>query len=171
MGTDPNYRGGAYHGQRMDGRGGGASYGRYRFEHGRELGQHGGVRGRNTGAGQLRPAPRATPSGPMDGPRPRSRGGRPGYGSRSPQGSSLWGSENRPFYDRDFPPQRPSPRGRQWGQRVRMSSGDRGGPGGNGGRRRGMNAASRPQRYDQQFNRFGGFRSSGFSEGYFGAHS
>jgi hypothetical protein len=43
--ADPNWRGG-YHGGRMSGGPGQASYGWYRAEHGRDLGGHGGIDGR-----------------------------------------------------------------------------------------------------------------------------
>jgi hypothetical protein len=73
MGQDPNYRGGRYLGERFDESGASAPYGRYRAEHADELGSYGGARGRRTGAGMMREAPRSQPSGPFA-PPPRGGG-------------------------------------------------------------------------------------------------
>jgi hypothetical protein len=174
MGMDPNYQGGQYRGQRFEEQNGGAAYGRYRAQHGWELSEHGGPRGDRTGMGQLRRPPPSRPSGPIGGPRPRNPGGEQGYNGRSPQGSRVWGAENRP-YDRSFRNDVVrQARGNVGRRGVEMSSGrppmpQQGRPRGpnQGGYR--MADSSRGLRYDGNFGRYGGFRSGGFSEGFLGS--
>jgi hypothetical protein len=176
MGMDPNYRGDGYGGQRMHRGDDRAAYGRYREEHARELAPHGGPRGRNTGAGQLREFGPTRPTGPE--PMVRgNRGGPRGGGQiplRSDRAYRQSGAQVRGRgYDASYAPvsteRMPNP-----GIRMGSPRGGRNpqpGPsrqGGQGGRSDMMDA-SRPLRYDQGFNRYGGKRGGGFSEGFLGS--
>jgi hypothetical protein len=116
-----------------------AAYGRYRYDHARELGAHGGARGRDTGAGMLRVAPRSRPSGPFSEPQPRNPGGRRFYPDRTPYDSDLRGYVSGPRFDRAY------------GEYPRPSRGEGG---------RGIRPPSaRPRFVDREVDRYGGSRS------------
>jgi len=107
MGQDPNYRGGRYRGERFDETSASAPYGRYRAEHADELGSYGGARGRRTGAGMLRRAPRSRPSGPFT-PPPAPRGG------DRPDPRARQGADHAPRRDRFVPRDGQAPGGRRF---------------------------------------------------------
>jgi translation initiation factor IF-2 len=167
MGMDPNYRGGRYRGERFREAPDSAPYGRYRADHGRELGGYGGARGGATGAGRLRTAPPARPSGPVAPPLPRSTEQLRGRGGGR---DTPWRGMDR-GYDRDFDPRRRGGYRAQGGDPGR-GSGPRRGPGGPPGGRGdggGRLDPSRPLRYDGGLNRYGGYRGGGFSDGFIGS--
>lgn len=165
MGMDPNYRGGSYRGERFRDEPDRAPYGRYRADHRRELEDHGGARGRATGAGMLRSLPPSRPSGPAGPPQGRStenlRGWRGDDAGGRPRGRDGGPGRYDRAYDRPYATGRSRPSGE-----PRPYGGSRGGrrPGSRGGDL----DASRPLRYDGGMSRYGGHRGGGFSERFLG---
>ncbi len=152
-GMDPNFRGGKYRGERMQAsQGGQAPYGRYRQRHAGDLQGYGGFEGRYRGYG------RDYDRGYRGGAQPRGRYDRE-YGAQTPGGLS---SDLR--YLRDFNKNSPALRGEEGrqGERRRSSgwaddSGQRSDP---------RTDASRALRYDEGYNRYGGYSAAGFAEGW-----
>ena len=156
---DPNYRGGGYHGMRMQpGRPGQAAYGDYRFEHRDDLGRYGGYDGRyDAGPGRMDehgifrdPFDRdpGRYAGTRWGPRPED------YGREERSGVSR---DLR--YLRQYNSQSPALRGgRAYDRSYGRAEGEP-------GRHPGEGTPTRDD-YSRESNRYGGRSPEGFSQGW-----